>query len=108
MWLASFATFVLFYVLLCELYIVYRPLSPKIHILLAFVGLLHAILPLILAGIFSSSAIAVLSPFGFFGVLCGDADQELLINLLWLVNLLISLIWVPEPQFPFLSKEACS
>ncbi|MDP6630654.1 MAG: hypothetical protein QGH42_06325 [Kiritimatiellia bacterium] len=89
-WLITLTLFALFYVLLFELVQVYRPVSPKIHILIAFIGLLYAILPLILAGVFDSSDFAICSPLGYFGVLYDSTERSSnMMNWTWALNLIL-------------------
>ncbi|MBL7075847.1 MAG: hypothetical protein ISS31_00105 [Kiritimatiellae bacterium] len=93
LWTFTLALFALFYALLFELVQVYRPVTPKIHILLIFIGLLHAILPLILAGVFDSSDFAVGSPLGYFGVLYDSTEREgNSMNWTWVLNLILCVI----------------
>jgi hypothetical protein len=79
----------LFLVLLLELYVVYKPASNKIGLLLSFVAGLYIILPFILSAIFDSKIIYLYSPVGFFASLSDGSD---LIRgtrtSFWLMNLL--------------------
>jgi hypothetical protein len=89
-WLLSLASFGLLYALLIELQVVYRPVNAKVHILLAFLGILYAILPLILGGVFESEHLVMYSPLGYFAVLCDQWDKGAPgLNPVGLVNLLL-------------------
>ncbi|MFC1675628.1 hypothetical protein ACFL3G_01035 [Planctomycetota bacterium] len=59
----------LFLMLLLELYVVYKPVSSKIGLLLGFIAGLYLILPLIMGGIFDNDVIYHYSPIGFIGSL---------------------------------------
>ena len=92
-WILTLAAFSLFYSLLFELYLTCRPVSPKVHILLSFIALLHIILPLILAGVFSNRDIAACSPLGYFGVLFESrADENSFLLVVPVLNLLLCIV----------------
>ena len=63
----------LFLVLLLEFYVVYKPTSSKIGLLLGFIAVLYVILPLILSAIFESDIIYFYSPVGFIVSLFDDS-----------------------------------
>lgn len=89
----------LFLVLLLELYVVYKPASNKIGLLLGFIAVLYVILPLILSAIFESDIIYFYSPAGFIVSLFDDSNFNITIKTsFWLMNALFcvfpaSLIW---------------
>ena len=89
-WLPTMVVFALFYVLLYEVYLTTRPVSPKVHLLLLFIAFLHAFLPLILSGVFSNGCLAVCSPLGYYGVLFDDRGTGYdWIGWAWLPNLFL-------------------
>ena len=57
----------LFFIVILEAYVLYKPVYDKIALLLGFIVLLHLFLPLILSGIFESEIIYLYSPLGFTG-----------------------------------------
>ncbi len=89
----------LFLVLLLELYVVYKPASNKIGLLLGFVAALYVILPFILSALFDSEIIYLYSPVGFFSSLLEGSDLVFDIRIsIWLMNALFCvfpalLIW---------------
>lgn len=89
----------LFLVLLLELYVVYKPASNKIGLLLGFIAVLYVILPLILSAIFESDIIYFYSPAGFIASLFNDSNFNISIKTsFWLMNALFCvfpalLIW---------------
>lgn len=90
LWIFTLAEFSLFFSLLFELYMTYRPVSPKLHILLLFVALLHIILPLILAGVFANKDLVACSPVGYLGVLLDNrADENSFLLAVPVLNLLL-------------------
>ncbi len=79
----------LFLVLLLELYVVYKPVSNKIGLLLSFIAALYAILPLILSAIFESDIIYLYSPAGFIASFFTDSNLKISIKTsIWLMNAL--------------------
>ena len=82
-----------FLVLLLELYVVYVPTSGKIGLLLAFIGLLYIVLPLILSGIFDNNTFYLYSPAGFAFSLIDDSDISLYIKTTFcLMNILLCIV----------------
>jgi len=79
----------LFLVLLLELYVVYKPASNNIGLLLGFIAVLYVILPLILSPIFESEIIYTYSPAGFIAALFEEPNLDINIKTcFWLMNAL--------------------
>ncbi|NQT92229.1 MAG: hypothetical protein HQ559_05675 [Lentisphaerae bacterium] len=90
LWLLPIVAFYAFYVLLTELFVVYSPVVRNVHVLLAFVGLLLAVLPLILGGLFQNP-LYLGSPFGYFGYLIAEQGKDMeALHAVWIVYLLLS------------------
>jgi len=58
-------SFYLFLMLLLELYVVYKPVSDKIGLLLSFITIVSVFLPLILSGILDNKEVYLYSLLGF-------------------------------------------
>jgi hypothetical protein len=58
-------SFYLFLMLLLELYVVYKPVSDKIGLLLSFIAIVYLFLPLILSGILDNKEVYLYSLLGF-------------------------------------------
>ena len=58
-------SFFLFLMLLLELYVVYKPVSDKIGLLLSFIAIVYLFLPLILSGILDNKEVYLYSLLGF-------------------------------------------
>jgi MFS family permease len=69
-------TFYVFLLLLFELYVVVSPTVNKIGILLLFIIGIYAILPIVLASLFSVDALAPHSPVGYLGYAAFTLDQN--------------------------------
>ena len=84
-------TFYAFFWCLLELFVLHLPSNSKIGFLLGFIAILHAFLPLVIAGIFGIDELVTFSPFGYLGVwadlsgndaLWGESIKALIVNLI--------------------------
>jgi hypothetical protein len=83
----------LFLVLLLELYVVYKPASGKIGLLLGFIAAVYIILPSILSAIFDSDIICLYSPAGFLANLFKEPDLDNSIKTsVWLMNVMFCVL----------------
>ncbi len=83
----------LFLVLLLELYVVYKPASGKIGLLLGFIAAVYVILPPILSGIFDNGIISLYSPAGFMAKLFKEPDLDNSIKTsVWLMNVMFCVL----------------
>jgi hypothetical protein len=86
----------LFFALLLELYVIYLSAYGKIGLLLGFVALLYAFLPLLLSAIFHNQIFYHYSPVGFFASLFNrfptDFDQALVKSSFWQINIAICIL----------------
>jgi len=87
-------SFYLFLILLLELYVVYKPVSNKIGLLLSFITTVYIILPLILSGILENKAVYMYSLLGFaYRMLFNRSDPSISIQIgIWLVNMALCII----------------
>jgi hypothetical protein len=87
-------SFYLFLVLLLELYVVYKPVSNKIGLLLSFIAIVYIILPLIISGILESEVVYMHSLLGFaYCLLFNRSDPSISIQIgIWLVNATLCII----------------
>ena len=87
-------SFYLSLILLLELYVVYKPVSNKIGLLLSFIATVYVILPLILSGILENKAVYMYSLLGFaYGMLFNRSDPSISIQIgICLVNVALSII----------------
>ncbi len=87
-------SFFLFLMLLLELYVVYKPVSNKIGLLLVFIAVVYLILPLILSGILRNDTVYTYSLFGFsYGLLVSKYDLIVAPqSYIWLVNVALCII----------------
>jgi hypothetical protein len=83
----------LFLVLLLELYVVYKPVSGKIGLLLGFIAAVYVILPPILSAIFDNGMISLYSPAGFMANLFKEPDLDNSIKTsVWLMNVMFCVL----------------
>jgi hypothetical protein len=83
----------LFLLLLLELHVVFTPISNKIGTLLAFIGAVYIILPLIISGILESDIIYMHSPVGFIWEIFQKPYPDISIpTSIWALNLLLCII----------------
>jgi len=59
-------SFFLFLMLLLELYVVYKPVSDKIGLLLSFIAIVYLLLPLIISGVIKNDEFYLFSLLGFY------------------------------------------
>ena len=93
-------SFYIFFMLLLELNILYKPLSPKIVHLLFFIAGVYVIFPLILSAILESEIIYLYSPLGFFWEIMYESQRStpslistpLVLTGVWVVNALLCAI----------------
>ena len=87
-------SFYLFLILLLELYVVYKPVSNKIGLLLSFIAIVYIILPLILSGILDSEVVYMYSLLGFAYRLLFNSAEPIISNQvgIWLVNAALCII----------------
>ena len=85
-------SFYLFFILLLELYVLYKPLSGKIGHLLSFFGAVYMIFPLILSAALKSKIIYLYSPLGFFVQLHKSEPAFAVQTSIWIVNSLLCVI----------------
>ena len=86
-------SFYLFFMLLLELNILYKPLSRKIGHLLSFIAGVYTIFPLILSPILESETIYLYSPLGFFWKIINKSHTTISsLTGVWLVNALLCVI----------------
>ncbi len=93
-------SFYIFSMLLLELNILYKPLSPKIVHLLCFIAGVYATFPLILSAILESEIIYLYSPLGFFWKIIDESQRSTssliltpsILTGVWVVNALLCVI----------------
>jgi len=84
-------TFYAVFVLLLELYVVYKPKSEKIGVMVAFLVGLIVVLPLIFAGVLENDAIILFSPAGF-AIGFAESDNYVLWAIAAGLNILITTV----------------
>ena len=87
-------SFFLFLMLLLELYVVYKPVSDKIGLLLSFIAIVYLFLPLILSGILDNKEVYLYSLLGFYTrvLLYEPAPGISIITRIWLINAVLCII----------------
>ncbi|MDD5459286.1 MAG: hypothetical protein PHF37_07835 [Phycisphaerae bacterium] len=74
MYVGVMLTFYAIFILLLELYVVYKPKSEKIGALVAFMIGLDVVVPMVLAGVLDKDTLLLFSPAGFAAA-CTEADN---------------------------------
>lgn len=87
-------SFFLFLMLLLELYVVYKPVSDKIGLLLSFIAIVYLFLPLILSGILESRTVYLFSLLGFFTRMFSYKPYPNISTItgIWLLNIALCII----------------
>ncbi len=87
-------SFYLFLMLLLELYVVYKPVSDKIGLLLSFIAIVYLFLPLILSGILDNKEVYLYSLLGFYTrvFFYESAPGISTITRIWLINAVLCII----------------
>jgi hypothetical protein len=87
-------SFYLFLMLLLELYVVYKPVSDKIGLLLTFIAIVYLFLPLILSGILDNKEVYLYSLLGFYTrvFFYESAPGISTITRIWLINVVLCII----------------
>jgi hypothetical protein len=87
-------SFYLFLMLLLELYVVYKPVSDKIGLLLTFIAIVYLFLPLILSGILDNKEVYLYSLLGFYTrvFFYEFAPGISTIARIWLINAVLCII----------------
>jgi hypothetical protein len=87
-------SFYLFLMLLLELYVVYKPVSDKIGLLLSFIAIVCLFLPLILSGILDNKEVYLYSLLGFYSrvFFYESAPGISTITRIWLINAVLCII----------------
>ena len=87
-------SFYLFLMLLLELYVVYKPVSNKIGLLLSFIAIVYLFLPLILSGILDNKEVYLYSLLGFYTrvLFYESAPGISTITRIWLINVVLCIV----------------
>ncbi len=87
-------SFYLFLMLLLELYVVYKPVSDKIGLLLSFIAIVYLFLPLILSGILDNKEVYLYSLLGFYTrvLFYESAPGISIITRIWLINVVLCIV----------------
>ncbi len=87
-------SFFLFLMLLLELYVVYKPVSDKIGLLLSFIAIVYLFLPLILSGILDNKEVYLYSLLGFCTrvLFYESAPGISIITRIWLINVVLCIV----------------
>jgi len=87
-------SFYLFLMLLLELYVVYKPVSDKIGLLLTFIAIVYLFLPLILSGILDNKEVYLYSLLGFYTRVFFYESAPVIstITRIWLINAVLCII----------------
>ena len=87
-------SFYLFLMLLLELYVVYKPVSNKIGLLLSFIAIVYLFLPLILSGILDNKEVYLYSLLGFYTrvLFYESAPGISTITRIWLLNVVLCIV----------------
>jgi hypothetical protein len=87
-------SFYLFLMLLLELYVVYKPVSDKIGLLLSFITIVYLFLPLILSGILDNKEVYLYSLLGFYTrvLFYESAPGISTITRIWLINVVLCIV----------------
>ncbi len=87
-------SFYLFLMLLLELYVVYKPVSNKIGLLLSFIAIVYLFLPLILSGVLDNKEVYLYSLLGFYTrvLFYESAPGISTITRIWLINVVLCIV----------------
>jgi hypothetical protein len=87
-------SFYLFLMFLLELYVVYKPVSDKIGLLLSFIAIVYLFLPLILSGILDNKEVYLYSLLGFYTrvLFYESAPGISIITRIWLINVVLCIV----------------
>jgi hypothetical protein len=88
-------SFYLFLMLLLELYVVYKPVSDKIGLLLSFITIVYLFLPLILSGILDNKEVYLYSLLGFCARILSNKSAPGLLTQTGILIINIALCVIP-------------